>query len=665
MSLQQQTPNLDNRRYDDIVAEAKSLISRYAPEWTNHNNSDPGITLIQMFAWMTDMLIFRLNQVPELNYIKFLQLLGIELKPALPAHAELTFTLARDDVEFVAVPKETQIAVAGGNSDPLIFETQEELLALGAKLAAVQVFDGYSYTSVTAKNDNGGQWYYPFGANAREGSALLLGFASPLAFTAQVVNLTVLVYTQGLAREGLHCDISLEGMPIPATLQWEYWDRKQWHPLSMIKDDTRGLTRSGHVYFQGPGTDVKKGKLGDVPQELYWLRCRLERSTYERPPRLTRVLTNTVRAAQVATVRDEVLGGSTGRPNQGVRLANTPVIAADQIERVIGADGHPIDIKHVRLEIDEGGGFQVWEEVDDFYESGEQSSHFVLNRTTGEIRFGDGRRGRIPLANPANANTNIVARVYRYGGGSRGNVGAETITSLQSSIPGLDSVTNLFMALGGADEETLPDAKLRAPQALKSKDRAVTAEDFEYLAKETPGVRICRAKALPLFHPRFTGAPIPGVVTVLVVPDSDAPNPIPSEATLQIVCAHLNVHRLLTSEVHVVAPRYRKVKIEAEIVVRPDASLFEVKRQLEDKLTRFFHPLDGGDLGEGWPFGGTIYFSQVYREVFQTQGVERIDENKFWIWLDDERQPFCRDVPIEQNALLYSDGHDIRVKYRS
>ena len=94
MALKTVTPNLDDRRYDDIVTEAKALITRYAPEWTNHNDSDPGITLIQLFAWMTDMQLFRLNQVPELNYIKFLELLGIELKPALPARAELTFTLA-------------------------------------------------------------------------------------------------------------------------------------------------------------------------------------------------------------------------------------------------------------------------------------------------------------------------------------------------------------------------------------------------------------------------------------------------------------------------------------------------------------------------------------------------------------------------------------------
>ena len=244
------------------------------------------------------------------------------------------------------------------------------MIALGAQLTALQVFDGYSYSNVSAKNANLDQWFYPFGANAREGSALLLGFDSPLAFTAQQVNLALIVETQGLAAEGQHCDIDLSAMPVPATLQWEYWDSKAWQSLSLDKDDTRALTRSGHVYFAGPGTDVKKSKLGSVTQPLYWLRCRLDVSTYERAPRLSMVLTNTVRALQVTTIHDEVLGGSNGRPNQTMQLASAPVVADDNPQTVIDADGDKITIPSLRLEIAEvADQFAVWEEVADFFAS--------------------------------------------------------------------------------------------------------------------------------------------------------------------------------------------------------------------------------------------------------------------------------------------------------
>src|SRR5579884_1016916 len=169
-------PNLDDRQYSDILAQAKSLIPRYAPAWTDYNESDPGIALLELFSWMTEMVIYRLNQVPDLNYIKFLEMAGITLTPAQPAHAELTFTLARPDLGSVDIPMTTQVATAGsGGNPPIVFETDQPLTALSAALKAVQSFDGNAYAVQTTKNTTAGQWFYPFGAHARAGSALALG----------------------------------------------------------------------------------------------------------------------------------------------------------------------------------------------------------------------------------------------------------------------------------------------------------------------------------------------------------------------------------------------------------------------------------------------------------------------------------------------------------
>ena len=659
-----QAPNLDDRDFARIVAEAKTLIPRYAPEWTDHNESDPGITLVELFAWMTEMLIYRLNQVPERNYIEFLRLLGIELTPAHPAQAELTFSLVKAELDNVIVPKGTQVAVADSpDGTPLIFETDQAVVALGARLKAVQSFDSFSYSVETRKNEATGQFFYPFGVHAREESALLLGFDSPKNFTDAQINLAVFVYTQDLQPEGRHCDLDLSSLPVPADLVWEYWDGHFWQSFSVDKDETRALTRNGHILFNGPGENIKKSKIGSVPDSLYWIRARLQRSTYDVSPRLENILTNTVRATQALTVRDEVVGGSNGRPHQSFRLANVPVVVRERPEEVRRADGQVATVTSLRLEVDEGQGFVVWQEVSDFFASRPDDEHYVLNRTTGEIIFGDGQHGRIPVANPAHPNDNIVAREYRYGGGKRGNVGAGTVTGLQTFVKSVDSVTNRRAAIGGADEETLADAKLRAPREIKSKERAVTAEDFEVIAMQTPGVRIRRAKALPLMHPQFTGAPIPGVVSVVVVPDGDGPRPTPGQATLNIVCAHLNKHRLLTSEVYAIPPTYRKVQIEADIIVRPEADLSEVKRGVEQSLTQYFHPLKGGELGTGWEFGGEIFYSNVYRTMLQTPGIARLRDNQLLIWLDDERQTFCRDVPINEGELLFSEGHNIKVSY--
>src|SRR3954471_15999977 len=100
-------PNLDDRKFQDLVDEARRLIPRYCPEWTDHNLSDPGITLLELFSWMTDLMLYRLNRVPDKNFIKFLDLIGVRLEPARPAKAELTFRLTAPQPVDVLLPRGT------------------------------------------------------------------------------------------------------------------------------------------------------------------------------------------------------------------------------------------------------------------------------------------------------------------------------------------------------------------------------------------------------------------------------------------------------------------------------------------------------------------------------------------------------------------------------
>ncbi len=155
MPLADHIPKIDDRSYDSIVAEMRARISRYTPEWkpvwTDLNDSDPGITMLQVFAWLGEMLAFRMNRVPELNYLKFLQLLGIELRPKEPAQAEITFPVrATHPLPTAIVPKGTQvIAETPGGGPPLVFEATRALVCLAAQLASVLSYDGYSYEPVT------------------------------------------------------------------------------------------------------------------------------------------------------------------------------------------------------------------------------------------------------------------------------------------------------------------------------------------------------------------------------------------------------------------------------------------------------------------------------------------------------------------------------------
>jgi predicted phage baseplate assembly protein len=300
--------------------------------------------------------------------------------------------------------------------------------------------------------------------------------------------------------------------------------------------------------------------------------------------------------------------------------------------------------------------------VDDLFGSRPADEHLAVDWTSGEVRAGDGERGQVPVANADNPDTNVVAIEYRFGGGSRGNVRAGEIRDLLTQVDGIDAgkTTNVFEAAGGSDEERIEDAKVRARQTLRARERAVGVEDFELLAKQAGNVR--RAKALPLAHPQFPGIKVPGAVTVIIVPDSKVPNPQPSDGLLRTVCAFLESRRLLTTELFVVGPRYVSVSVEATVVADDDADPGVVKQDIEKVLSAYLHPLTGGEDGLGWPFGGPVRYSQVLQRVFTVDGVDSVPS--LVLIVDGDRQTECRDVPIEPiapNALVYSVAHSITV----
>jgi len=274
----------------------------------------------------------------------------------------------------------------------------------------------------------------------------------------------------------------------------------------------------------------------------------------------------------------------------------------------------------------------------------------MLDPDSGVITLGDGvNHGAIPVANLTNPAGSIVATTYRFGGGARTNIAAGTTLTLMTSLPGIDTsnVANPFAADSGSDEESLQDAMDRAPQALQSQNRAVTAADFELLA--TQAGPISRAKALPLVDPNFPGQSIPGVVTVIVVPDVDSPAPMPSPGLLRTVCAYLNARRLITTELYVIAPTYLPVTVTLDVLAQPDADTVTVESAVEAAITGFLDPRTGGSDGSGWPFGGTIYFVDLLRMALVADVIRVAN---LVITLQGTAAPACTDVPIAIGALL-------------
>jgi predicted phage baseplate assembly protein len=269
----------------------------------------------------------------------------------------------------------------------------------------------------------------------------------------------------------------------------------------------------------------------------------------------------------------------------------------------------------IKADEDGNGTWVRYHEVENFFDSEPNSRHYVCDPIKGEIIFGDGRKGYVPpLARDS------VKIEYRMGGGVAGNVGANTLTVLKQSVAFVQSVTNPFSASGGADAETIDEAKRRGTYAIKNRDRAITAEDYEQLALAASR-RVARAKCVQASD---------GSISLLLVPkaereDGDA-KAVPSRDLIDRVAAYLDKRRLITARVNVGKPKQVPLSLELTISLKPGATADRVKADVKDKVKKLLNPLHGGPKAEGWPFGRAVGKADLYPVVEGVEGVDRLTD---------------------------------------
>lgn len=313
--------------------------------------------------------------------------------------------------------------------------------------------------------------------------------------------------------------------------------------------------------------------------------------------------------------------------------------------------------------------------VDDFDTSRPTDPHFTLDALTGEIVFGDGENGQVPQSPDDESRENIRVIAYRTTAGDGGNVAAESLTSvaepfdinLSDALKSL-RVVNRRGATGGALRETLEEAKTRARGDLKTRYQAVTSEDYEYLARATPGLRVARSKAIPLYKPGMANFPsqeAPASVTVVVVPYSLAVKPVPSEAFLRTICRHLDKHRLVTTKVYVIAPAYVQVSVQATVSLRVGFEAAPVLQRVETGLNNFLRPLpvETDPASTGWPFGRTVFKSEIYQVIELVEGVDCVERVVLTATGADIARDADGNIVIPPHALVFPGEHRIEVMF--
>jgi hypothetical protein len=314
-----------------------------------------------------------------------------------------------------------------------------------------------------------------------------------------------------------------------------------------------------------------------------------------------------------------------------------------------------------------------WTRVEDFDASGPEDTHFVLDPCAGQIRFGDGVNGDIPEAPASETDENVRVISFQTGGGASGNVTALSIDRLAKPFH-FKTDERLFdlkleqraAAAGGLDSEALEDAEAHARRDLKTQYRGVTDSDVEYLALNTPGLRVARARAIPLYAPGLKGYPqaqAPASVTVVVVPYSPSLRPFPSEGFVRTVCRHLDRHRLLTARVYVIGPEYVGVSVRATVRLFAEFGQAETLARVQKSLDDFLRPLppDDDPVGEGWPFGRTVFRSEIYQLIESVEGVDCVEKVTLAATGVGVARSAEGNILIPPQSLVYPAGHSIEI----
>ncbi|MCP4119846.1 MAG: putative baseplate assembly protein [Desulfobacteraceae bacterium] len=486
---------------------------------------------------------------------------------------------------------------------------------------------------------NGRTPFHPFQGASEPYRALYLGFSVPEGEQNAFADRGLDLYFHVCGAEG---SVFVRDDMARAQLAWQYWNGGDWIETS-AKDGTGALNMSGLVTVR-LGADIARWNECSIEggSELHWLRLLWKEGAFECRPKLQRVVLNTVPATQTMTLENELLGSGNGRPMQTFRSSRVPILQdvhlqvrepdmppgeeletpGEELERILEQDGMEAveTIRNAQGEIEKI--WIRWQEVNDFISSGNRDRHFVVDRQSGEICFGDGQRGLIP---PPGVN-NVRLRRYRTGGGSFGDKPAESITQLRTSVPYVDSVVNLEPALGGQDIEDWNSVRERGSRWLRHRDRAVTIEDYEDLAKLAAPV-VARAKCYPnrdLASDRGNRVIKPGVISLIIVPHGMERKPLPDLNLLRRVTDYINQRRLPDPELVVLAPEYVQVCVEAVIVAGTGHGEAGVLDRCRLELDRYLHPLTGGADGNGWEFGERPHGSDLYVLLESIRGLEYV-----------------------------------------
>ncbi|MFI3312456.1 MAG: baseplate J/gp47 family protein [Eubacteriales bacterium] len=651
-------PTLDDQGFSQIMEQAKGQIAQYSSTWTDYNHHDPGITLLELFAFFKEAQQYHLDQIGPRNRQKFLKLLGAT--PETPKGAKVWCNLHGTNQ---ILPRGTELKA--GN---VLFS-----LASTTELSQVEVLGGtVEPEGQSFQMPQPGQKLHllPLGMEATPGNAFTLRLSQP---PKEMFNL----YFRLESEKDTPRNSLPEGHPFTplVTLSWSHATHDGWAPLTVVADGTDGLLFDGQITLQSTAS------WGENPV----IRCTLKRGSYDVPPVVVGISTQMAVAVQervtawmesVVVVEKEGKYGlgsdhalsQTGKveayfledglyyPVEQVEQAGTYLLCSYktdfQLARILAtATGFPnqnydlpakglvAESFAILVQAAESSGFALWQQVADFDTSTPQDTHYILDCQQGTITFGNCHHGMAP-----EGEIRLVSLSQTLGQG--GNIKAGALENL-----GDITLCNPDNAYGGTDQESQQDCLERCRHSLQEIHRGVTYEDYEALVYGTPGLRIANAMAVPVTKLARPDGTLPAHRVTLVVEPYGQKKALSPEYRANIL-AYLEPRRMLGTQVEIVSPTYVNISIFSEILIKPH--YLDGKARIATAVEDYFK--------QARHIGATVQYSQLYGILDTLDCVSAIET----LTIDAQGRGISRslsgDVILPYNGLpvLQSASYQIR-----
>ncbi|WP_341358341.1 hypothetical protein V5H98_11125 [Georgenia sp. M64] len=578
--------SLDTIEFDQLVDLARGEIPRYAPDWTDHNVHNPGMTLVDLLAWIVDQQVYRAGHVGGRHLRAFAALLGRRAEGPAPARGIVW--PAQGVAEGRLLREGTEVRCEAHPALRVVSDRQVYLTP--AALVGVDLTVGGA--AVPAPAPDGLTWTVD---GAGPGTATHTETAT--ALTLRFDEAPGMAGTTAPVALGLEVAAPPGPPPSPETswgpAVWEYRAADDgWEHLPVEHDGTAGLARTGVVVLTVPPARPGTAEV----------RLRLDRGFFPVPPQVRAVAVNALPVVQLERVARAALAVGTGLPDQTVELSTADLVPAS---------GGP------RLAIEVGD--EPWTEHD-LATSGPDDRHYAV--TPDAVVFGNGVNGRRPPAGAAIAHGDLLRTA-----GSGGNLRP----GLTWGVPVLGPVpygANRHALAGGRDATTATELLAHARAAATSRAVLLTDDDLAAAAYALPGMAVGRAEVLPRFDRRLPGRSVDGVRTLVVAPAGFDVGPGGSaevpRAYLREVAAQLGGGRVLGERLVVQGPAVVVVDVAVRVTTQawavPSDVAAAVEAALRDRLTAVRRS------AEPWPLGRDLTVTDVVAIVASVEGVGTVPD---------------------------------------